>query len=170
MTARPFAALLLACAALALAACGDDEQPAAAQASDEQQLRAAQVKFAQCMREHGVDVPDPGNGGELRTQARLPREELEAAEKACERYRKEIRPQLSEEQQAEFKQQALAHSRCMREHGIDLPDPQFTAEGGAKIELHGRAFDPDDPDFKAAEKACGGGPGGPGSTTRSVEP
>ena len=44
----------------------------------------------------------------------------------------------------------------MREHGIDFPDPTFSADGGAQIKLERGKVDPEDPDFKAAEKACGG--------------
>jgi len=31
---------------------------------------------------------------------------------------------------AQDQQQALGWARCMREHGINLPDPQITAGGG----------------------------------------
>ena len=86
-------------------------------------------------------------------------EEFEAASKACEKYRKDIRPELSEAEQAEFKEKALEHARCMREHGIDFPDPTFSADGGAQIRLERGKVDPEDPDFKAAEEACGGADG-----------
>ena len=49
-------------------------------------------------------------------------------------------------------QAALAHARCMRQHGINTPDPQITADGP---ELrYPRGVDPDDPRLKAAEQAC----------------
>jgi hypothetical protein len=47
---------------------------------------------------------------------------------------------------------ALAHARCMRQHGINTPDPKITADGP---ELrYPRGVDPDDPTLKAAERAC----------------
>jgi hypothetical protein len=44
----------------------------------------------------------------------------------------------------------LAYVRCMRQHGINMPDP--TPDGGVEL----RGFNPDDPRFKAAERACPG--------------
>jgi hypothetical protein len=44
----------------------------------------------------------------------------------------------------------LAYVRCMRQHGINLPDP--TPDG--RVDLRG--INPDDPRFKAAERACPG--------------
>jgi hypothetical protein len=165
MTLRPLAAALLACAALGVAACGDDtETPTAAGAtsSEDDNAREAQVKFAECMRENGVDIPDP-KPGERGTRIRvgpdsgISPEEFEEASKECEQYREDIRPELSEEEQAEFKERALEHARCMREHGIDFPDPTFSADGGAQIRIGKGRVDPEDPEFQAAEKECGGG-------------
>jgi hypothetical protein len=49
-------------------------------------------------------------------------------------------------------QAALAHARCMRQHGVNVPDPQITADGP---ELrYPRGVDPDDPRLKAAERGC----------------
>jgi hypothetical protein len=44
----------------------------------------------------------------------------------------------------------LALARCMRQHGIDMPDPD--ANGG--IDMTGAGVDPDGPKFKAAQQAC----------------
>ena len=100
-------------------------------------------------------MPDPGADGRPRSRsaatAASRRRSSRRRPKACEQYREDIRPELSEEQQAEFKEQALEHARCMREHGIDFPDPTFSADGGAQIRLErGRRLDPEDPEFKAA--------------------
>jgi hypothetical protein len=46
----------------------------------------------------------------------------------------------------------LAFARCLRQHGIDIPDP--TPDG--RVDL--RDIDPDDPKVKAAERACPGRP------------
>src|SRR5215216_6348463 len=167
MTLRPLAAALLAVAALGVAACGDDaETPTANAAADDDKVRQAQVKFAECMRENGVDMPDPkAEGGKslfkVGGDSGISPEEFEKASKACEKYREGIRPNLSEEEQAEFKEKALEHARCMREHGIDMPDPTFNADGGAEVRIgpgsSGGRLDPEDPEFQAAEKECGGG-------------
>ena len=166
MTLRPLAAALLAVAAFGVAACGDDaETPAAGAASDDDKARQAQVKFAECMRENGVDMPDPKADGKstfrVGGDSGISPEEFEDASEACEKYRKDIRPNLTEEEQAEFKERALEHARCMREHGIDFPDPTFSAEGAAEVRIGKRGssggIDPEDPEFQAAEKECGGG-------------
>jgi hypothetical protein len=47
-------------------------------------------------------------------------------------------------------QAALAYARCMRQQGIDIPDPM--PDGG--IDERGIGVDPDGPKFKAAEQAC----------------
>ena len=54
---------------------------------------------------------------------------MRAAEQACAKYQEQIKPPaIPEEEQEKFKQAALANARCMREHGIDMPDPQFGDE------------------------------------------
>jgi hypothetical protein len=50
------------------------------------------------------------------------------------------------------RQAALNWARCMRQHGIDLPDPQFTAAGIAQ-QLPDREVR-NSAKFKAAEQAC----------------
>jgi hypothetical protein len=50
------------------------------------------------------------------------------------------------------RQKALNWARCMRQHGINTPDPKITAEGIAQ-ELP-RGLDPGDPRVQAAEHAC----------------
>jgi hypothetical protein len=163
MTIRPVAAALFAVAALGLAACGEDSPSATGNAASKDEMRQAQVKFAECMRENGVDMPDPQiEGGKtvfkVGGDSGISPEKFETAQKACEKYQKHIRPQLTEEEQQEFKENALAHSRCMREHGIDFPDPTFDAEGGARVRIGGGSggkLNPEDPKFKAAEEACG---------------
>jgi hypothetical protein len=156
MTVRPLAAALLVAAALGVAACGDDK-PAAAKPSDSE--RQAQVKFAECMRENGIDLPDPGTAGAgpVKIGGDATPEELRAAEKACAEFRKDIKPpELSDAQKQEFKDAALANARCMREHGVDFPDPSFSEDGGAQIQLGKGGPRPEDPEFKAAQKACAG--------------
>jgi hypothetical protein len=161
MTIRPLAAALLALSAIGLAACGEETPSAAGSAESKEKARQAEVKFASCMRKEGIDMPDPSAEGrsvfKVGGDSGISPEEFERASKACEKYRKDIRPQLTEEEQQEFKEKALAHSRCMREHGIDFPDPTFDAEGGAEVRIRAGSkgeLNPEDPEFKAAEEAC----------------
>ena len=51
----------------------------------------------------------------------------------------------------------LAYTQCMRENGIDLPDPDFSGEpgqGGGGFFGQG-GIDPEDPDFQEAQEKCG---------------
>jgi hypothetical protein len=151
---RTFTIIIGLLAVFALAACGEDE-PAGANA--ESKNRDAALKFAECMREHGVDMADPGTGGKqvlkVGPNEDTTPEEMEEAQKACEKYQPEP-PELSEEEQQEMREAALEHARCMRENGIeDFPDPTFDEDGGAEIRL-GKGLDPEDPDFQEAQEAC----------------
>jgi hypothetical protein len=141
-----------------LAACGSD--PAAdPAASTKKQMRDAQLAFAKCMREHGVDMPDPQPGERgfqvVEPNGMSPRKAREA-EQACRKYLDAIKPpELTDAQKKEFQEAALAHARCMREHGIDFPDPTFGANGEVRIELKGSGGPrPDDPAFQAADAKC----------------
>jgi hypothetical protein len=163
---RPLAAAVLTTSALALAACGgDDPAGASPSASRERQMRDAQLQFAKCMREHGIDMPDP-TPGQRGINLRVPKgtspDKVDAADSACRKYLEKVKPpELSEEQQKEFRDAALANARCMREHGIDMPDPTFDSSGRATIRIRGGqgpgkggGLDPDSPKFQAAQKAC----------------
>jgi hypothetical protein len=124
----------------------------------EEQARA----FAQCMREHGVDMPDPetvggggsgsGGGGVRITVTGAPGAGMDAAMNACKDKLPNggTPPSMSPEQQ----EQLRAFAQCMRDHGVDMPDPDPNS-GGLRISSSGGpAFGPDDPTFKAAQEAC----------------
>jgi hypothetical protein len=158
-TFRTIAAAALAAAALGVTACGGDDSATASGDGDARsERREAMLAYARCMREHGIDFPDPQPGGgemTIRRSDDASPEKLRAAEEACEKHREAIRPpELSEEQQQELKDAALAHARCMREHGIDMPDPTFSSDGGARIRMGGEGVDPESPEFRAAQEAC----------------
>ncbi len=155
----PIIAAALACGLL-LTACGADEEPAA---DREQANRDAMLAYTKCMREQGIDMPDPQPGQRgirLTAPEGVTPEEMEKAEGTCHEHLDELEgPELTEEQQKEFQEAALAHARCMREHGIDIPDPTFGEDGRAEIRIRrqgdGRSGpDPDDPKWKEAEAAC----------------
>ena len=158
-----------ALAALALAACGGgDDDPAPASSNDssnrpalDEKTKQAMLDYARCMRQHGVDMPDPkfdGGGAVIRAGSKgMTPEQMRAAEQACAKYQKQIKPPaMPKEQQEKFKQQALKNARCMREHGIDMPDPQFGPNGEVQQRIGGN-IEPTDQRFQEAQKACGGG-------------
>ena len=47
----------------------------------------------------------------------------------------------------------LAFAKCMREHGVDMPDPEF-GSGGTTVMIGGDGIAFDSPTFKAANEAC----------------
>jgi hypothetical protein len=179
-TLRTLAAAALVLAAIALVACGGDDPSAASSGSGgggsgkprgpDAETRRAMLAYARCMRERGIDMPDPtfGENGARITQkneaGRTTPEQQRAAEQACRKYQDQIKPPpISEEEQAKMREQALAFARCMREHGIDMPDPQFEENGGILQRIGPRGgVDENDAKFREAERACrDSGPGGP---------
>jgi hypothetical protein len=159
----------IAALSLGLAACGGDPESEASAGTgaepSQEQIRESAVKFAQCMRENGVENfpdPQPDGGMAIRVgpESGIDPEEMEAAQKECEHLQEDIRPQMSEADQAEFKEKALEHARCMREHGIDMPDPEFSGDGKVTMKMKRGEVNPEDPEFQAAQEACGG-EGGP---------
>jgi hypothetical protein len=155
----------IAALSLGIAACGGDPASEASAGngpsqSEQEKLREAGVKFAQCMRDNGVEkFPDPQADGssQIRVgpESGIEPEEMEAAQKECQHLMEDVRPQMSEADQAEFKEQALEHARCMREHGIDMPDPEFSGDGKVTMKLKRGEVNPEDPEFQAAQKECG---------------
>jgi hypothetical protein len=173
-------AAALTTSALTLAACGDNPSTNGDSASNGQnEMADAALKYARCMRENGVDMPDPkpGQGGIRLSQPKgVSQSTMRKADEACRKYLKAVKPpEMSEEQQKEFREAALANARCMREHGINLPDPTFGANGEVSIRIgRGSGIDPESAKFKAAEKACESTmpkpPGGSEGSTQESSP
>jgi len=119
----------------------------------------ARVNVARCLRSHGIDVPDPGpsgpSPGEMqRLQQQYSPSQLQAGLKACQSSLAQAFPQLSNPAVlAQRRQQALQFARCMRSHGIDIPDPPSSGPGlGIGRAL--RSVDQNSPKFKSANSAC----------------
>ena len=157
---------------------------------------AAMLAFTDCMREHGIDIEvaligedggrpvkgtTKGSADDRGAPDGFDKGAFAAAEKAC-------RPLLPQggvngpggEIDPEFQDKMLAFAKCMREHGIDMPDPQF-GTGGNTVTIglgddgsgDGPRIDPQSQEFQDAEAACGsmlpgklGGPGTGGAGTQ----
>lgn len=156
---RTILLLTLAVGALAAAGCGGGENASgAAGASDDDR----QLAFARCMREEGIDIPDPGASGGPRN-VRIPRSitpaKMQRAVKTCRDKTGGGPRELSAEEQQEFRDAALAFAQCMRSNGIDLPDPQVGGGSGGLLLRRvrrgsGPDIDPGSPAFRRAEKGC----------------
>jgi hypothetical protein len=136
----------------ALAACGSESSSGGTSRAEFQE---AALKHAECMRRNGIDMPDPKPGQGLVFDNRdVDPERLRRAEERCRKHLADLpAPELNEEDEREFRDRALRHARCMREQGIDFPDPRFGAGGRVTVELKGD-IPVDDPRFQAAEKKC----------------
>jgi hypothetical protein len=169
--------ILAAVAATAsLAACGSDSPDPTSTGNEQAKMRKALLDYSRCMRENGIDMPDPKFEGNRVTQRTggpgnpVNPDKMKAAEKACAKYRDAVKPpEMSPEKAAEFKKGALANARCMRDHGIEMPDPTFNEDGGAEMRL-GRGINPESAKFKKAAEACQDAGGiGAGPSTLGVE-
>jgi hypothetical protein len=131
-------------------------KPTATTTASSSDPRQAMLNFARCMRQHGINVPDPKPGGGIEIKgsggpggAKPDDLKFKAAQQACNKYLpnggQPTKPNPQEQQQM------LAFARCMRQHGINIPDP--SPNGG--IEMRGvPGVNPDSPTFQAAQQAC----------------
>jgi hypothetical protein len=177
--AIPLAVLGAIAASLVLAACGGSDSQSNAAANERSQEQKAETKFAdfaRCLREHGINAETasgPGGGHGLKIQGgNAGPAAMEAAQKACARYRPAPqKANLSPQQKVEQEEAVQKFAKCMREHGIKV---ETSTHGGAvQIGIHVRkgeagAPNPESPGFQTAQKDCskllpGGGPkGAPG--------
>lgn len=158
-----------------------DEESAASEQEQEQEL----LDWVACMREQGIDVPDPEVDAD--GNMRMPGIQVtgdgsgpspEEAQEVCG----DIPPPPGggggqRADSSELEDAALEYAQCMRDHGIDMPDPEVDggrvlmgggpgggggSGGGGNIQ--------DDPAFQEAQDACqdimesfGGGAGSSGA-------
>ncbi|SFO43812.1 MULTISPECIES: hypothetical protein [Actinomadura] len=167
MRRQTLAALaLLPALALGAQGCGTlggsaDASGTAKAASDQDKMR----KFAQCMRDNGVDMKDPTGDGrvEIRASAAPGQSggpgqtkkvdgKVEAAHKKCRHLMPNggKPPKPKPEELAKMR----AFSKCMRDNGIsEFPDPQ--PDGGMRIEAgKGTGLNPESQKYQKAQKAC----------------
>jgi len=171
-------------AALALGACGssNDNGGGASNKSQGDKAFEGALKFAKCMRDHGIDMPDPqrvGSGGIKQTMKAGPgadNAKMQAAQKDCQKYMNVGGGRaVSAAEKAKVQNAMLDYAKCMRQNGVDMPDPKFSSSGGGTtFQLGGPSKkggttggpNPDSPAFKKADEACHGkladlGKGGP---------
>jgi hypothetical protein len=120
------------------------------------------LDFTRCMRAHGVNLPDPqfstkAGGGTVRVggQGVDPNSPaFKAAQTACQPLLdKAINQGGLKKPSAADQERALKFAQCMRQHGVDMPDPTFSG-GGISIKAGGPNVDFNSATFQAAQKAC----------------
>jgi hypothetical protein len=131
--------------------------------------------YSACMRKNGVpNFPDPDSRGGLTINAgpgtglKPTSPQFRHAESVCAKYLPNG-GKVDPAAQAKAIQAALRFSKCMRSHGItNFPDPQVSGNSIGLRFRRGSGFDPQSPQFRAAQRACqkempgpkGGGKGG----------
>jgi hypothetical protein len=156
--------ILLLGAALATSACGGAShdngvataggvkgapKPASGASADPTEQRR---QFAQCMRDHGIDMadPDPNGGLHINGNQKVDQDKLKVANQAC------LRLLPGGGQPPKFNatqvEQLREFSRCLRDHGLDVPDPD-PVTGLIPVESLSK-LDRDSKQFKDAELAC----------------
>jgi hypothetical protein len=164
---------------IAVAGCGSSGDTSARSAADKTQQ--ARLDFAHCMRQQGIALPDPKPAGNGDFSIEVPKgskgnHTFERASAKCDRFLKAaVGSNGPNGDPRTIQKAALAYARCMRQQGVEFPDPQFT---GGMVKIGGGAnTNPDDPAFRRANASCqrllpggGRGPtpapaagGGPGS-------
>jgi hypothetical protein len=108
------------------------------------------IKFTQCLREQGLNVPDPepGKGPMLKfdPSSGVTREQVEKAMEACREYN----PQAEGSPNPQQEENGRKFAACMRDNGVEnFPDPKPGQRG---IMIDGKVGQ--DPDLQKAQQAC----------------
>jgi len=132
-------------------------------------LEEALLAFTACMREEGIDLPDPeldaaGNlklvsfmaDAGMAAAAAGGTEALREAATACRSHLVGVALRFASIDRTEMQDRLLAYAGCMREHGYDLPDPDFSGAGpGMRGPFPGLGLEAlGDPAFVEANESC----------------
>ena len=152
-------ALSTLAAAGGLTACGGSSSTntsGTSQGTGQQRAVAALTQFAGCARAHGIPVPDPNSLGQISGSLQLKQQyqntpQGQAALKACRSYLQKAATQLTPANTQQFRQAVLLSARCMRAHGIPVPDPGPDGQinPGAAASINQAS-----PQFQQAQQAC----------------
>ncbi|KJY18287.1 hypothetical protein ADK53_06790 [Streptomyces sp. WM6373] len=92
------------------------------------------VKMRQCLREHGIDVPDPEPGQDPRGMTLgggADPQKMQEAMKACGMQG----PGSGKEPSQEEKDKELKWIQCMRDNGVALKDPEYSGGARSAVEI-----------------------------------
>ncbi len=158
----------------------------------------ALLEYTKCMRDEGVDMPDPqvvkassgassgpvtgssksgsgngpsiaiaGAGGVVAIPADVGSDTFKAASEKCQPILAAAQSQIKIDPkvEAEQRRKMLEFSKCMRAHGVDMPDPVFGDNGSMSVTIGSgdgtsSGPDPQSDKFQVASKACGNDGGG----------
>ena len=164
-----------------IATAGGGAQPASSPSSSDpssEDIDEQRLAFAQCMRDNGIPMADPGSesgpGTGFRDLEDVDPDTLDEALTACE----SVRPGGGGRNFADLsdadKQSLLDMAQCLRDEGFAVPDPTFDGRGGFLRPGPDSSINPRDPDFRAAVESCSAEvgwtrPGNRGGTTATPD-
>lgn len=122
-----------------------DQAPSSSAAKDPEE---AALEYVACLREHGMEVEDPGPGGRIKFEQQQGDGNAKAAMEAC----RHLAPQMDQDspEAKERVEQMRKFAVCMRENGVEkYPDPDPNQPG---VQLNKEMTE--DPDFESAQEAC----------------
>ena len=136
---------------LAVACGGGDEGDSGAGDSASEE---AVLAYAQCMREEGIDFPDPGPGEFAALYHQTGDAAFQAAATACEGNLSGLVGHSSSNtgHTAELQDRALEVAKCVREQGFEFPDPTLTADG--RVVTSAEEFDTEDSELRQVADEC----------------
>jgi len=126
---RRLIALLVVLALFVVACSGDDSSETTALADTEEQL----LLFTECMREQGIDLPDPSVGPDGFPQFEPPKDfdpnDTDAifdAVEECREFLEGVSLGFEDLDITAITDTLVEFAACMRDNGYDLPDPDFS--------------------------------------------
>ncbi|MFH0751604.1 MAG: hypothetical protein V2B17_07185, partial [Chloroflexota bacterium] len=153
----------------------DPAAPSAVPSSGPVDFQQAMLDYTQCLRDNGIDAADPqfgadgrpafggggGSGGGQFGDIDRNSPEFQAAQDACSGLMVGVQRNRDPVAQAERQAQLLVFAQCLRDEGVDFPDPQLGTGGGPGFG-GGRFGDLDlqSPEVQAAMEVCQAETGG----------
>jgi hypothetical protein len=157
-----------------------EDQPStsvAGTADAELEAEESILALVECLREEGIDLPDPefDDAGNFRLRSlmemgeaveTIDEEDLRDAFQACRHHLDGIAQLVAGIDRTDMEDRMVAYAACMRDNGFDMPDPDFGGGGQGPESGPFGQIDIDDPAFEAANEVCIGvfgetiGPGG----------
>lgn len=136
-------------AALAVAAVGCACGPVVS--TSHADVEKARLQWTACMRQHGVDIPDPGQPASGSTPSN--EATSQAAQQTCDPILRRVGAGSASTPDPAVMDSALRFAACMRQHGVDVPDPRWQG-GGVEISFP-HDVDRNSPSVQQAQQACG---------------
>ncbi len=137
---------------------------ASSAADDELALDEEKVlAFSACMRDSGIEFPDPvvdsdGNVGfdlmAMSDLGEVDEAEMQVAFESCFQHLEGVNFGFERVFESDFQDEVVVFAGCMRENGIDMPDPDFAGIMEGRPLFPGWEPELDDPDFEAAFAEC----------------